>query len=410
MLSEEKVNILLVDDHPENLLALGAILETPCYNLVKAHSGESALKCLLYHDFAVILMDVQMPGMNGFEAAALIRARKRSRHTPIIFLTAIDKSENRAVAGYKLGAVDYLFKPVVAEILRSKVEVFVDLFKKTQEIKQQAANIETANQLLVEQIILRRQAQELVNKLHQDLEQRANDLEVTNQELRAFNYAVSHDLKADLNRMAGFSQALQEDYADILALEGKGYLQSIQTATDGMTVLTNALLRLSKITHWELQYQSVDMSVLAQEIIAKLKQATPQRRVEVGIMPKLVVQGDRELLNIALENLLGNAWKYTSKKSNARIEFGWSDSKDKILNMPRFSSNNIVYFIRDNGVGFDMNYADKLFNPFHRLHTATEFEGTGIGLSTVQRIIHRHNGQILANGAVEQGATFYFGF
>ena len=187
-------------------------------------------------------------------------------------------------------------------------------------------------------------------------------------------------------------------------------MQSIQIATDRMAVLTNALLRLSQVTHWELQYQSVDMSVLAQEIIAKLKQATPQRQVEVAIRPKLVVQGDRELLNIALENLLGNAWKYTSKKSNARIEFGWSDSKDKILNLPRFSSNNVVYFIRDNGVGFDMNYADKLFNPFHRLHTATEFEGTGIGLSTVQRIIHRHNGQILANAAPEKGATFYFGF
>ena len=410
MLSEEKVNILLVDDYAENLLALGAILETSCYNLVKALSGESALKCLLYHDFAVILMDVQMPGMNGFEAAALIRDRKKSRHTSIIFLTAIDKSENRAVTGYKLGAVDYLFKPVVPEILRSKVEVFVDLFKKTEEIQRQSTNIATANQQLTEQIIKRRQAQELVCKLNQDLQQRAIDLEATSQELRAFNYAVAHDLKADINRMAGFSQAIQEDYADVLNLEAKGYLQSIQTATDRMAVLTNALLRLSQVTHWELQYQSVDMSVLAQEIIAKLKQATPQRQVEVAIRPKLVVQGDRELLNIALENLLGNAWKYTSKKSNARIEFGWSDSKDKILNLPRFSSNNVVYFIRDNGVGFDMNYADKLFNPFHRLHTATEFEGTGIGLSTVQRIIHRHNGQILANGVPEKGATFYFGF
>ncbi len=408
MLSEEKVNILLVDDHPENLLALGAILEISSYNLMKAPSGEEALKCVLYHDFAVILMDVQMPGMNGFEAAAIIRDRKRSRHTPIIFLTAIDKSENRVVTGYQLGAVDYLFKPVVPEILQSKVEVFVDLFKKTEEIKQQAAKLATANQQLAEEIIQRRQAEEQVNKLNQDLQQRAIDLEATNQELRAFNYAVSHDLKAYLNRIAGFSKALQEDYADNLDLEGKSYLRSIHTATYRMTGLTNALLRLSKVAHWELQYESVDMSALAQEIVDKLKQVTPQRQVEVAIMPKLVVQGDRELLKIALENLLGNAWKYTNKKTNARIEFGLSDSTVEISNLPDCSSNTVVYFIRDNGAGFDNSYADKLFNPFQRLHTATEFEGTGIGLSTVQRIIHRHNGQIWANGAVEQGATFYF--
>ena len=409
-MSEEKVNILLVDDHPENLLALSAILETSSYNLVEALSGEEALKCVLYHDFAVILMDVQMPGMNGFEAAAIIRDRKRSRHTPIIFLTAIDKSENRVVTGYQLGAVDYLFKPVVPEILQSKVEVFVDLFKKTEETKRQAAKLATANQQLAEEIIQRRQAEEQVNKLNQDLEQRAIDLEATNQELRAFNYAVSHDLKAYLNRIAGFSKALQEDYADNLDLEGKSYLRSIHTATYRMTGLTNALLRLSKVAHWELQYESVDMSALAQEIVDKLKQATPQRQVEVAIMPKLVVEGDRELLKIALENLLGNAWKYTSKKTNARIEFGLSDSTVEISNLPHASSNTVVYFIRDNGVGFDSSYANKLFIPFQRLHTANEFEGTGIGLSTVQRIIHRHNGQVWAEGIVEQGATFYFGF
>jgi signal transduction histidine kinase len=408
MLSEEKVNILLVDDHPENLLALGAILEISSYNLVKAPSGEEALKRVLYYDFAVILMDVQMPGMNGFEAAAIIRDRKRSRHTPIIFLTAIDKSENRVVTGYQLGAVDYLFKPVVPEILQSKVEVFVDLFKKTEEIKQQAAKIATANQLLAEENIQRRQAEEQVNKLNQDLQQRAIDLEATNQELRAFNYAVSHDLKAYLNRIAGFSKALLEDYADNLDLEGKSYLRSIHTATHRMTGLTNALLRLSKVAHWELQYESVDMSALAQEIVDKLKQATPLRQVEVAIVPKLVVKGDRELLKIALENLLGNAWKYTSKKTNARIEFGLSDSTVEFSNLPHTSSNTVVYFIRDNGVGFDSSYADKLFIPFQRLHTANEFEGTGIGLSTVQRIIHRHNGQIWAEGIVDQGATFYF--
>lgn len=408
MLSEEKINILLVDDHPENLLALGAILETPNHNLVKALSGEEALKCLLYQDFAVILMDVQMPGMDGFEAAALIRARKRSRHTPIIFLTAIDKSQNRVVTGYELGAVDYLFKPVVSEILQSKVAVFVDLFRKTQETKRQAAQLAVANQELAEEIIQRRQAEEQVNKLNQDLEQRAIDLEATNQELRAFNYAVSHDLRSYLNRIAGFSKALLEDYTDKLDAEGKTYLQAVNSATHCMTDLMNALLRLSKMNHCELQYESVNLSVLAQEVVTELKKADPQRQVEVAVMPDIVTQGDRELLKIVLENLLTNAWKYTSKKTNARIEFGLCNSEVRIPKSPLYPSNSVVYFVRDNGAGFDMNYAEKLFNPFHRLHKATEFEGIGIGLATVQRIIHRHSGNIWAEGVVEQGAVFYF--
>jgi signal transduction histidine kinase len=408
MLPEDKINILLVDDHPENLLAIGAILETPSYNLVKALSGEEALKCLLYHDFAVILMDVQMPGMDGFETAAVIRNRKRSRHTPIIFLTAIDKSQNRVVAGYELGAVDYLFKPVVPEILQSKVAVFVNLFRKTEEIKQQAAQLAIANQQLAEEILQRRQAEEQVNKLNQDLEQRATDLEATNQELRAFNYAVSHDLRGYINRIAGFSQALLEDYADKLDAEGKRYLQVVYSATHRMKDLMNDLLRLSKVTHWQLQYQSVNLSALAQEITTEIKQAAPQRQVEIPIMPDIVAQGDRGLLKIALENLLGNAWKYTSKKTVARIEFGLWKPEVGIPKLPRGSSNAIVYFVRDNGIGFDMSDADKLFNPFYRLNTATEFEGTGIGLATVQRIIHRHGGQIWAESKVEQGTTFYF--
>lgn len=407
MSPEEKINILLVDDHSENLLALGAILESPSYNLVKALSGEEALKCVLYEDFAVILMDVQMPGMDGFEAAAIIRDRKRSRHTPIIFLTAIDKSQNRVVTGYELGAVDYLFKPVEPEILQSKVTVFVDLFRKTEQIKRQAAQLAIANQQLAQEIIQRRQAEEQVNKLNQDLEQRAMALEATNQELRAFNYAASHDLSGYLNRITGFSQALQEDYADKLDVEGNTYLQAVCNAAHRMRDLMNALLRLSKTTQWEMQYESVDLSALAQEIFAELP-AKPQRQVEVAVMPEIMAQGDRVLLKTALENLLGNAWKYTSKKTNARIEFGLCNSEVKILNSPLCSSDTVVYFVRDNGAGFDMSYADKLFNPFERLHSATEFEGTGIGLTTVQRIIHRHGGQIWAEGKVEQGATFYF--
>ena len=408
MVIEEKVNILLVDDRPENLLALGAILEIPSYNLVKAFSGEEALKCILYHDFAVILMDVQMPGMDGFEAAAIIRNRKRSRHTPIIFLTAIDKSENRVVKGYELGAVDYIFKPVVPEILQSKVAVFVDLFRKTEEIKRQVAQVSLVNQQLVSEIIQRRQAEEQVSKLNHDLEQRALALEVSNQELSAFNYAVSHDLSTHLSHIGGFSVTLLEDYAEKLDAKAKEYLQAVYNSTHRMKDLMRNLMRLSQMTHWELQRELVNLSVLAQEIILKLKQADPQRQVEVSIMPDMVEQADQGLLKIALENLLGNAWKYTSHKTNACIEFGLCNSESGVLQSPLDPPKTNVYFIRDNGVGFDMKYINKLFQPFHRLHTANEFEGTGIGLTTVQRIIHRHGGKIWAEGILKQGATFYF--
>lgn len=399
MLPEAKINILLVDDYPENLLAIGAILETPEYNLVKALSGEEALKSLLYHDFAVILMDVQMPGMNGLETAAIIRDRKRSRHTPIIFLTAIDKSQNHVVAGYELGAVDYLFKPVIPEILQSKVAVFVDLFKKTEEIQRQASQLAVANQQLAAEIIQRRQAEAQVNQLNQDLAQRAMALEASNQELRTFNYAASHDLTAYLNRITGFSQALQEDYADKLDVEGNSYLQTVRTASQRMKDLINALLRLSRMNYWDLQYETVNLSALAQESLSDLQQAHPQRQVEVEIESAVTVQGDPVLLRIALENLLSNAWKYTGRKTEARIEFGRSPSE---------AADTAIYFVRDNGAGFDMSRADKLFNPFQRLHTQTEFEGSGIGLVTVERIFQRHGGRIWAEGVVGQGATFYF--
>ena len=408
MLPEEKINILLVDDHSENLLALSAILGMPGYNLVQALSGEEALKCLLHQDFAVILMDVQMPEMDGFETATIIRSRKRSRRTPIIFLTAIDKNQSRVVTGYELGAVDYLFKPVVAEILQSKIAVFVDLFRKTEEIKRQASQLAAANQQLAAEIIQRRQAEEQINRLNQDLEQRAIALEATNQELRAFNYAASHDLRTHLNHIAGFSKALLEDYEDKLDAEGKYYLEAVHNATHRMMQLMSDLLRLSQMTYWELQFESVDLSALAQEIVTEFKQAAPQRQVEIVLMPEILAQGDRGLLKIALENLLSNSWKYTSKKTNARIELGLLNSQVAIPKLPPRLPNSIVYFIRDNGAGFDMSHADKLFNPFQRLHRETEFEGTGIGLATVQRIIRRHGGQIWAEGTPEQGATFYF--
>jgi PAS domain S-box-containing protein len=223
------------------------------------------------------------------------------------------------------------------------------------------------------------------------------ELEAANKELEAFSYSVSHDLRSPLRTIDGFSQALLEDYADQLPAEGQNHLMRVRAATQRMGQLIDDLLNLSRVTRASMKLVPVDLSQLARSIVAELQRTQPERRVNFKITPNLKASGDPGLLRAVLENLLNNAWKFTSKREQAEIEFGSKHENDET-----------VYFIRDNGAGFDMAYADKLFGAFQRLHAMTDFSGTGIGLATVQRIIHRHGGRIWAEGAVDQGATFFF--
>lgn len=226
----------------------------------------------------------------------------------------------------------------------------------------------------------------------------SNQLALANKELDAFSYSVSHDLRAPLRSMDGFSQALLEDYADKVDAEGKDHLQRIRGAAQRMADLIEAMLTLSRVTRSELHRTSLDLSALARGIAAELQQFGPERQAEWVIQDGLAADGDPRLVRAVLENLLGNAWKFTAARAPARIEFGvWPGSDGRP-----------TYFVRDNGAGFDMAYVDKLFGSFQRLHTQAEYGGTGIGLATVQRIIHRHGGRIWAEGAPDQGATFYF--
>lgn len=234
-------------------------------------------------------------------------------------------------------------------------------------------------------------------KMTQQLTERTTQLQVVNRELEAFTYAASHDLRAPLQSIDGFSQLLVEDYAEKLDTQGKDYLQHVRTASKRMGQLINDLLSLSRVTHSEMWRERVDLSTLARETVAELQRVEPERQVEFIIAEGMAAEGDGGLLRVALDNLLGNAWKFTSKHPRARIEFGVTHNDGMQ-----------AYFVRDDGVGFDMAHADKLFGAFQRLHSPSEFAGSGIGLATVQRIIHRHNGRIWAEGAVEQGATFYF--
>jgi PAS domain S-box-containing protein len=242
-----------------------------------------------------------------------------------------------------------------------------------------------------------KRAEEEIKKLNEDLGHRAMELDAINKELETFSYSVAHDLRAPLRGIDGFSQVLLEDCSDRLDEKGKDNLRRVRAASQRMGQLIDALLNLSRLTRGKVYRESVDLSAGAKMIAAELQRREPERRVEFLITEGVTVNGDPQMMQAVLENLLGNAWKFTGKHPTARIEFGVTQDEGKI-----------GYYVRDDGAGFDMAYADKLFGAFQRLHTITEYPGIGIGLATVHRIIHRHGGRLRAEGAIEQGATFYF--
>jgi two-component system sensor histidine kinase/response regulator len=359
--SAPRAKVLLVDDVDANLVALEGILgRMPC-ELVRASSGNEALRLLLKHDFAVALLDVQMPEMDGYEVARLARDNRATRDMPIVFVTAGHETEESLSQGYGSGAIDYLFKPINARVLRSKVQVFLDLYLGRRRLQ---AEIEAHKQTLAE--------------------------------VEAFNYSVSHDLRAPLRPLDGFCEVLLEDYADKLDDKGRDYLTRIRGAAHRMGQLIDDMLELSRVSRADLRRRPLDLSALVTTIASEIGADQPGTQVEIACQPGLQVSGDARLLRIALENLLRNAWKFTGKQPNPKIEFGCTSVAGET-----------VFFVRDNGVGFDAAYASKLFQPFQRLH-GTEFTGTGIGLAIVDRIIRRHEGRIWGQSAPGEGATFLF--
>jgi signal transduction histidine kinase len=374
-LTETKVDILIVDDDATKRFALKAILAPLGQKVVEAASGTDALRQLLKQDFAVILLDVRMPGMDGFETAQLIRQRPRSELTPIIFVTALASAETDMGRGYDLGAVDFVFAPVVPAIMRAKVTVFVELYKAQQELRRYRTQLERL------------------------VQERTTALTAINRELEAFSYSVSHDLRAPLLAFDGLNESLLEDYGEKLDPRAKDYLRRMRTASERMTSVFDGLQTLFRLTSGEIHREPNDITAMANEIVEEMRAANPERKVEVGIAEGLSASADPRLARILLTNLISNAWKFTAKEPAARVEIG-----AEILD------GDTRLFVRDNGVGFDMIYAHKLFGAFQRLHSQSEFPGVGIGLATVRRIVNRHGGRAWAEGAVGEGATFYFVF
>jgi two-component system, sensor histidine kinase and response regulator len=369
----DKVNVLIVDDDATKRFALRTILAPLEENVVEASSGADALRQLLKNEFAVVLLDVRMPIMDGFETAQLIRQRPRSELTPIIFVTALDEAETDMGRGYNLGAVDFVFAPVVPAIMRAKVTVFVELYRAQQELRRYRTQLETL------------------------VEERTIALTAINRELEAFSYAVSHDLRGPLVAFDAMSEQLLQQNRSQLDKAAAENLDRMREASKRMTSVFDGLQMLFRLTSGEIKREEVDISAMATDAVDQLRSEHPEREVQSDIAPDVTVDGDRRLVGILVGNLIDNAWKFSAIRSSPRITVGREavDGESRI-------------FVKDNGVGFDMIDSHRLFGAFQRLHSQSDFPGAGMGLATARRIVNRHGGKIWAEGAVGEGATFYF--
>ena len=264
-------------------------------------------------------------------------------------------------------------------------------------VQERTAKLVQANEELKTEISERKRAEDAIYQLNQELVEQRDQLELSNKELEAFSYSVAHDLRAPLRGIDGFSQAVLEDYGEILEEKGKSYLRRVREASQRMAKLIDAMLDLARLTRAEIHPELTDFTGIVESIVSDFQKLEPDRQVEWVIVKDIQVEADPDLLRVVMQNLLGNAWKFSGHESEARIEVGIT-----------YQYSQPVYFVRDNGVGFDMTYVNKLFWAFHRLHAINEFPGIGIGLATVKRIVGRHGGRIWADATEGKGATFYF--
>lgn len=401
--------IMLVDDREDNLLSMETVLESDGYRFVKASSGRQVLKLLLTDlDFALILMDVQMPNLNGFETAALIYERERLRHIPIIFITANNYGEENLFKGYRAGAVDYIYKPVNPELLRVKVGVFVDLYRKNQRLLAQEQKLVAINRSLELEINERIASEEKVTELNKQLLENITRLEAANKDLDLFAFMASHDLQAPLRKIRMFSDRLLANSENVFGKEGRLYLTRIQEVSKRMQDLINDILRFSKISVENHNFEEVDLNQVVGEVLSEMDATIREKDAQVLIEDRLpVLPASTVLMGPLFSNLISNSIKYCKKNARPEVRIRYEEtSVSGTLNGLEADTRYGRIYIEDNGIGFDQKYADQIFDMFRRLHANAEYEGTGIGLALCKKIVEMHHGYISALGKPGEGAIF----
>ncbi len=402
--------ILLVDDREDNLLSIEAILAPSGYQFVKANSGRQALKVLLAEfDFAIILMDVKMPNLNGFETAALIYERERLRHIPIIFITANNYGDENVFKGYQSGAIDYIFKPFNPDVLRAKVSVLIDLYKKNRLLLEQEQKLIAINKSLEREVAERKNSEEKVKQLNRKLLENIANLESANKDLERFAFMASHDLQEPLRKIRMFSDRLLTKSINIPEDDAK-LVNRIQQAAERMQVLIVDILSFSKVSNDKSAFMESDLNTVIKDVLTDMEDEINSSNATVSVQPLPTLLVRPTLMRPLFHNLIGNALKYRKKDEEVSIEirsevsFGISDRDKNLVNKY------CRIFIKDNGIGFDQKYADEIFGMFRRLHHNGEYSGTGVGLALCKKIAELHHGFISARSKVNEGATFIVSF
>jgi hypothetical protein len=402
------MKVLIVDDNEMNRKLLRVGLEGEGMETFEAVDGVEALTKLQEQKADAIISDILMPRMDGYRFCQEVRKRKSVKDTPFIFYTSTYTSASDEKLALDCGADRFIMKPapmrLVIEAIRELINPDAPRLRHA-EMPEELLVMREYNEALVHKLEERNakleRARAEIMRINEGLErrvgERTSELVQANQELEAFSHSIAHDLRSPLMAIDGFSNVLLKECEGHLPPEAMEHLQFICKATRRMNDLTSDLLRLARASRAQIRRETVDLSMIARGIFQDLRELHPDREVSATVTEGLVVNADVPLVRIALENLLSNAWKFTSRTPRAEIEVGRADDPEER-----------VYFVKDNGAGFDMAGAGKLFGAFERMHSAAEFPGTGIGLTTVQRIIRRHGGHIRAESAEGRGTTFFF--
>ncbi|MGK7878883.1 MAG: response regulator [Crocosphaera sp.] len=364
-INENRGDILIVDDIPENLQLLFTMLTEQGYEVRRVLSGKQALNVVRVEPPDLILLDIKMPELDGYQVCKRLKADPITQNIPVIFLSALNDTFDK-VKAFEVGGVDYISKP-----------------------------------FQLQEVIVRIENQLNLLRMQQKLEKKNAELELVNQELEAFSYTVSHDLRTHLSVVNNIIYLLNQKYRQELSDTVQKYINFLEEESDRLGEIIEDLWRLSesKSKYLDMVLDSFNLSEVVRKIINRFNIESEVKSKDFIIEPDVYVMGDQGLIKIALENLLENANKFTSKREQPRVEFGQLQQDAQT-----------IYFVKDNGVGFDPKKAEKLFTPFFRLHQEQEFSGTGIGLATVKRIIERHDGKIWYETKINQGTTFYFTF